>query len=285
MRSYVPDFDLITPTTLTDALDWLGTGEGWRPIAGGTDLMVLFNAGRLSFQKLMSIRSLEALRRIEVTPDTLSIGAAVSYTQIRNHTVLQQEFPILCRAASWTGGIANQNRGTIGGNIANASPAADSSPVLLVYDAVLHLASKRGDRRVSYETFHTGYKTCNLAPDYLIVAVELPRTAAKRTHYVRKVGPRQAQAISKVSLAATAQCDGGVIRHARIALGSVGPTPLRCTRTEAVLTGHALSTGLIAEAQSALRTEIAPIDDIRSTAAYRTQISVNLLADFFRTLG
>jgi CO/xanthine dehydrogenase FAD-binding subunit len=285
MRSYVPDFDLITPETLKDALDVLGKGEGWRPIAGGTDLMVLFNAGRLPFARLVNIRSLEVLHRIDVKPDALSIGAAVSYTQIRNHPVLQQEFPMLCQAASWTGGMANQNRGTLGGNIANASPAADSAPVLLAYDATLQLASKRRQRQVPYASFHTGYKTCDLTAEELIVAIELPRSAAKTTHYARKVGPRQAQAISKVSLAATAQFAGGVIHRPRLAFGSIAPTPLRCTKTEAVLAGRAFSAGLIAEAQATLRAEIAPIDDIRSTAAYRQQVSLNLLASFLRTLA
>lgn len=284
MRSYVPEFDLVAPPALEDALELLASGEGWRPIAGGTDLMVLFNAGRLPFRRLVSIRHLEGLRRIEIASDSIAIGAAVTYTQIRNHALLQDEFPMLCQAASWTGGVANQNRGTLGGNIANASPAADSAPVLLAYDAVLHLASARRRRFVAYKSFHRGYKLCDLSEDELIVAIELPRRAGSSTHYARKVGPRQAQAISKVSMAATAEYGAGVLQGVRIALGSVAPVPLRCVRTEAILSGRSISPDLITEAQAALRSEIAPIDDIRSTAAYRTQVSLNLLADFLGRL-
>ena len=142
MRSFVSDYDLIRVTDLANALEVLGTQEGWRPIAGGTDLMVLFNAGRLPYRRLMSIRDIPELRKIEVADTSVVIGAAVTYSQIRQSAILQTEFALLCTAASWTGGIANQNRGTLGGNIANASPAADSAPALLVYDAEVRLDRK-----------------------------------------------------------------------------------------------------------------------------------------------
>src|ERR1700761_6046506 len=135
MRSFLPDYDLVIPKDLREALELLASGETWRPLAGGTDLMVLLNAGKLPFRRLVSIQQLPELREIRVTDEYVELGAAVSYTRIRQNSLLQSEFSLLCDAASWTGGIANQNRGTIGGNIANASPAADSAPMLLVYDA------------------------------------------------------------------------------------------------------------------------------------------------------
>ncbi len=284
MRSFFPDYDLVTPSTFADALSLLSSGEGWRPISGGTDLMVLFNAGKLPFRKLISIRQLPELRRIDMLPDAVVLGAAVTYTQIRNHGLLQSEFPMLCSAASWTGGLANQNRGTLGGNIANASPAADSAPVLLAYDAELHLSSVRGVRRLPYRLFHLGYKRCDLASDELITAIELPRKSADAVHYTRKVGPRKAQAISKVCISAYARSHDGVLKEIRLALGSVAPTPLRCEKTEALLTGRELNLALIEEAQVALRAEISPITDMRSSDGYRGQVSVNLLADFLRSL-
>lgn len=284
MRAYVADYDLVVPPTLPQAIDMLASNGGWRPIAGGTDLIVLFNAGKLPYRRLIGVGHLPELRSIEVTGESVVLGAAVTYTQIRNHGLLASEFPMLCSAASWTGGIATQNRGTLGGNIANASPAADSAPVLLAYDAELHLASARGTRRIPYKSFHLSYKRIALADDELITAISLPRSSMKGTHYARKVGPRQAQAIAKVCMAAYARYESGLLQDLRLALGSVAPVPLRCEQTEAALIGRTLNSTLISNAQDVLRSEISPITDIRSTAWYRAQVSVNLLTDFLRNL-
>jgi CO/xanthine dehydrogenase FAD-binding subunit len=135
MRALVSEYDLVVPESMAEALSLLSAKAGWRPIAGGTDLMVLFNSGKLPYHRLLSIRELGELRAIEVTDRNVLIGAATTYTAIRKHPILDSEFPLLCQAASWTGAVANQNRGTLGGNIANASPAADSSPMLLAYSA------------------------------------------------------------------------------------------------------------------------------------------------------
>lgn len=284
MRSFLPDYELATPSTLQEALTLLSSDAGWRPIAGGTDLMVLFNAGKLPYRKLVSIRSLPEIRRIDFTADSALIGAAATYTQIRNNASLQAEFPMLCSCASWTGGIANQNRGTVGGNIVNASPAADSAPALLAYDAIVHLASIRGIRRIPYGDFHLSYKRTVLKADELVTVLELPRSSSTGVHYTRKVGARRAQAIAKVCIAARACCANGILHDLRLALGSVAPTPLRCRKTEAALIGRATDSRLIADAQAAVRTEISPITDIRSSEWYRGQVSVNLLTDFLRSL-
>src|SRR5437016_12886595 len=161
----------------------------WLPIAGGTDLMVLYSAGKLPNRKLVNIWNIPELRQIEIFPDTIRIGAACTYTALRGHDVVSREFPLLAAAASWTGGIRNQNRGTLGGNLANASPAADSLPALLVYDAELTLISVRGERRVPYRTFHTGYKKTILATDELVLDTSLPpRFSGYRAH-ARKFRP------------------------------------------------------------------------------------------------
>ena len=162
-------------------------------------------------------------------PDFVEIGAAATYSEIRAHDVVRAEFPLLSQSASWTGSIANQNRGTLGGNIANASPAADSSPVLLVYDAELKLRCSDGERWAAYSGFHLGYKSLAMQSGELITAIRLPRTTKSLAQYGRKVGTRKAQAISKVSFAATAR-NGS--REFRIAVGSVAPVPLRCVKTE-----------------------------------------------------
>ena len=160
----------------------------------------------------MSIWNLPELRAIEILPDEIRIGAGCTYTELREHERLAREFPMLASAARWTGGIANQNRGTLGGNIVNASPAADSLPALLAYEAELILVSVRGERRVPYLGFHTGYKKMKLAPDELIRAICIQRKFSGYLHYARKVGARNAQAISKVCIAALGRLRGGVAR-------------------------------------------------------------------------
>jgi CO/xanthine dehydrogenase FAD-binding subunit len=284
MRSYVPEYELLAATSLSHALQLLSSGENWRPIAGGSDLMVLFNAGKLPFHKLFSIRELNELRGIAVESGRVVLGAAVTYTQIRRSELLQAEFPLLVTAASWTGGIANQNRGTLGGNIANASPAADSAPALLAYDAQLRVASSKGERLIPYHEFHTGYKRMQMRPEELLLEIHLPRPVSNLRHYSRKVGTRKAQAISKVSLAAVAVLERGLIQHIRIAAGSVAPVPLRCHRAEALLSGNALDHELIRQARSVLENEISPISDIRSSGVYRSQVAANLLDEFLQSL-
>jgi CO/xanthine dehydrogenase FAD-binding subunit len=187
---------------------------------------------------------------------------------------------MLCQAARETGGIAIQNRGTLGGNIVNASPAADSPPALLAYDAGLELISKSGSRTIPYAKFHRGYKQMDLREDELLSAIHLPRTKAQRLHYYRKVGTRKAQAISKVCFAGVATVERNTVTDVRIALGSVAPIPIRCERTEATLWNQSLSSEIIKSAASTLAAEIAPIDDIRSTRDYRLRVSLNLLSDF-----
>ncbi|MGZ8848298.1 MAG: FAD binding domain-containing protein, partial [Pyrinomonadaceae bacterium] len=159
MRAHVPSYQLISPPSLGEALDVLAKDEGaWKPFAGGTDLMVLLEAGKLAHQNYVNIWHLNELRGIEVTDDQITLGALTTYTDVQNHPILTAEFPMLGQAAKETGGIAIQNRGTLGGNIVNASPAADSPPALLAYDAELELISKAGTRRIPYSGFHQGYK-------------------------------------------------------------------------------------------------------------------------------
>jgi CO/xanthine dehydrogenase FAD-binding subunit len=203
----------------------------------------------------------------------------ITYRQVQTTAILQQEFPLLCRAAYETGSIATQNRGTLAGNIANASPAADSPPALLVYDAELELVSASGVRWVPYAGFHLGYKKMDMRPEELIRNIRLPRTKKHWRQHYRKVGTRRAQAISKVCFAGAARVEHGEINDVRIALGSVAPIVLRCRRTEALLRGP-LTAEMIRAAGDELAREIRPIDDFRSTARYRRQVAQQLLEDF-----
>ena len=285
MRAYLPHYDLRAPNDLQTVLALLADAAGeWRPFAGGTDLMVLFESGKLPRGKYVSLWGLTELSGIEAAAGVVTLGALTTYTDIRAHPVLRSEFPLLCRAAAETGGIATQNRGTIGGNIANASPAADSPPALLVYDAELELISARGTRRVAYHLFHTGYKRMDLRPDEIIRRIHLPRGRASWRQTYRKVGTRKAQAISKVCFAAAADVEGGLVRDIRIALGSVAPVVIRCTHAEASLRGTRREAAANDAVRRALAQDISPIDDLRSTAEYRMRVAGNLLIQFLSEL-
>lgn len=285
MRAYVPEYDLVAPESLAETLRIISREPGvWRPIAGGTDLMVLFEAGKLPYRKLLSLSRIAELRGFTASESHVTLGALTTYTDVLRSPMMHREFPLLVKAASWTGAVATQNRGTLAGNIANASPAADSSPALLVYDAEIQLVSERGPRWVDYWEFHTGYKTTAMDPDEIIGYISLPRTTGGCVHYLRKVGTRGAQAISKVALAGLAKMNAGKVEHIRLALGSVAPVPFLCVETEGVLTGRTLDQAAIQEAKEKIAAEIAPIDDIRSTADYRRQVTVNLLQEFLERL-
>jgi OHCU decarboxylase len=285
MRAEPAEYELVAPGSLSAVLSLLAEEPGrWLPIAGGTDVMVLYGAGKLSARRLVSIWNLPELRRIDVQDGEITIGAGSTYTDLRENAAVRQGFPLLASAAAWTGAIANQNRGTLGGNIVNASPAADSLPALLVYEADLILASARGERRVPYMNFHTGYKKTLLAADELIQGVRLKRAFREYLAYSRKVGARNAQAIAKVCVAALGRMSNGVIDDVRIAAGSVAPIPLRLRRTELLLRGQKMSAALAAEARRIALAEISPIDDIRSTAAYRSAVVGNLVEEFLSRL-
>ncbi len=286
MRAFIPEYELKTPASLAEALRLLADEPGiWRPFAGGTDLMVLLEAGRLAHQRFISLWGLPELRGITATTETVSLGAMTTYAQIQRNEILRAEFPLLVEAAGLTGAVAIQNRGTIGGNIANASPAADSLPALLVYEAEVELHSAAGARRVAYRDFHTGYKATVMRPEELIHSIHLPRTTAGWRQYSRKVGTRKAQAISKVCIAAMARMNGGAIEQIRLAYGSVAPAPVRVPQTEAILQQRTIDEDAITNARGSLRAELHPIDDVRSTASYRAAVAANLLEEFLRGLN
>ena len=274
MRAHIPSYELCAPRTLDETLERFAEEPGrWRPFAGGTDLMVLLEAGKLDHRRFLGVWRLDELRGIEFAKDSVTIGCLTTYTDVLGDGLLRHEFPMLAAAAAETGGVATQNRGTLGGNIVNASPAADTPPALLAYDAEVELVSKRGTRWLAYSEFHTGYKRMRLEPDELLARIRVPRATASRKHCYRKVGTRHAQAISKVCFAGVKNPATGEVR---IALGSVAPIPLRCRSTEQAI--H--EGGDANDAARVLASEIAPIGDLRSTAGYRTRVAQHLLQEF-----
>lgn len=238
------------------------------PIAGCTDVYVQLEFGQTPAQQYIDIWKLDELRGITTTDNVLTLGALTTYTDIIRSKAVQSWLPMLIDASRLVGGVQIQTRGTIGGNIANGSPAGDSLPVFAAANAVVVLQSREGTRRVPFMQFYTGYRANVMRPDELIVAVEVPRVPGKQ--WFRKVGTRAAQAISKLVVAAV-RSDAP-----RVAFGSVAPTVVRVPRTEAVL-----ASGTLADAQKTLIEEIAPIDDLRSTAEYRRRVAANLLARFW----
>jgi len=269
MRTAISSLRLLEPKSVKEALAMLRDDGRLMPLAGCTDVYVNLNFGTLKDTRFLNIWPLDELRRIEVRDGLLSIGALATYTRIIRSPLVRKRLPILAAASREIGGVQIQNRGTLGGNIANASPAGDTLPVLAAAEAVLVLKSAGGTRRVGINAFYTGYRKSVARRDELITAVEIPRLEGRQ--WFRKVGTRAAQAISKVVMAAVRA------PRPRIALGSVAPTVIRLPKTEAVLEDG----GSIEEARQTLTREIQPIDDLRSTAEYRRRVSGNLLERFW----
>jgi xanthine dehydrogenase small subunit len=270
MQGTIAGRDLLQPRSLGDAVKML-TNEGpLVPLAGCTDLYVALNFGTLRPTRFLNLWNLDALRGIETRGATLRIGALTTYTEIIKSGAIRRRLPMLAAAAREIGGVQIQNRGTIGGNVANASPAGDTLPVLLAADAVVVLRSAAGTRRVPMTTFYTGYRQSVATPEELIVGFEIP--AIRGRQWFRKVGTRAAQAIAKIVVAGVWDK-----KQQRLAIGSVAATPLRLSNTEQAL-GRGAS---LVEAQEILQREIAPIDDVRSTAEYRRRVAANLLGQFY----
>lgn len=285
MRGNAGAHQLVAPGTLAGVLELLSAEPGqWTPVAGGTEVMVAFSAGRLHSPKLVSLWNIRDLRFIHSTPESFAIGAGTTFLDLRRHELLSADLPLLAKAASWIGSIANQGRATLGGNLVNGSPAADSSPALLAYDAEVELISIRGTRRLPYADFHTGYKRNAMAADELLYAVHLPRRFAQHKQYLRKVGTRRAMAISKIALAGAALFHADRISEVIMGAASLGPFPMRLRKTEAALLGNPISSDIMEAARNALLAEAQPIDDIRSTANYRIRVAANLLNEFLLQL-
>jgi CO/xanthine dehydrogenase FAD-binding subunit len=268
MRTALAELELLEPRTVREALSMLRDEGPLVPLAGGTDVFVSLNAGTEARRRFLNLWGLRDLAKIEMRGSALTIGALATFTDIVRSPPVERHLPMLAAAAREIGGLQVQNRATIGGNVANASPAGDSLPVLLAMDAIVVLESHAETRRISFGEFYTGYRQSVMRPDELIRAIEVPLVRGRQ--WFRKVGTRAAQAISKVVFAAVRA------PRPRIALGSVGATVLRARRTEDLLA----SGGSLAEAQRMLMDEIRPIDDLRSTAAYRRRVAANLLARF-----
>jgi CO/xanthine dehydrogenase FAD-binding subunit len=275
-----------SPRRLSDAYALLAGGP-WTPIAGGTDLMVRITGeiGEVP-ERILDVSRLDALSGITLEAGFLVLGARTTYTEIRRSALCREHLPALVEASATIGAAAIQNRGTLGGNIANASPAGDTLPVLLAADAEIVVGSHREERSILAADFFTSYRKTALALDELILRIRLPLPAGRDVRF-RKVGTRRAQAISKVVMA-TAWRDHGPAAgwsDVRVALGSVAATPIRVPKTEAVLEGSRPTPEVADRAAETLASEIEPIDDVRSTADYRRMVAARILHRILRGAG
>jgi xanthine dehydrogenase iron-sulfur cluster and FAD-binding subunit A len=300
------DIPAVSPASLEDALRLLG--QGCRPVAGGTDLMVMLATGVADTEHpLLDLSRLDALRTIRLeTPaggsegsgaGLLVVGALTTFAEIRRSPVVAEHLPVLAEVAAIVGAAQIQNRATLGGNIANASPAGDSLPILLATDATIVLAGIAGERRVPASAFFTGYRATARSQDELIVRVEFPLRAGRRVRF-RKVGTRRALAISKVVMAVSWREDRPgsgrssgdapnlpAWRDVRVAVGSVAPVPVRAHAAEAILEGAIPTPESADRAAAAIAAEIVPIDDVRSTASYRRAVTARILRRIIRDAG
>jgi xanthine dehydrogenase small subunit len=267
----VYDPTVVSPTNLEEVYELLAErGRRAKIIAGGTDLMVAFNAKSLAARELIDIWRLNELR--------------TTYTQLIRSPLIQLSVPALVEASRTIGAIQIQNRGTIGGNVVNASPAGDSLPVLSAFDAEVEIGSIRGVRRVSFNNFYTGYRQTVMEPDEILLAVRLRKLKPNERSFFFKVGTRRAQAISKVVMAVKVGMTGAEINSISIALGSVAPVVIRAFRTESLLTNAILDATIIEQARRTVSQEISPITDVRSTEHYRRTVTGNALARILRPL-
>jgi len=277
---------LVAPATLPEAYRLLGEAT-YRPVAGGTDVLVQLS-GQLGPppERLLDLWRLDELRGIALDGDSLSFGALTTYTEIRRSAVCRDLLPAFVEAAATVGAAQIQNRGTLGGNIANASPAGDMLPVLLATDALIVAGSARGERSIPSASFWTGYRQTALQSDEIVIRIQVPLIADRQVRF-RKIGTRRAQAISKVVLALSwvASSPDQPWRAVRLGLGSVAERPIRATATEAVLEGRLPESDAANTASVRVAAEIEPINDVRSTADYRRAVTARVLHRLIREAG
>jgi CO/xanthine dehydrogenase FAD-binding subunit len=282
MRGDAAATTLLRPRTPREALRLLDAHKDALPIAGGTDLMVAWNAGGLAGRSFLDLSPLAAWSRVRAGKGELVLGALATHTALQQSALVRRHLPLLAAACATVGGVQIQNRGTLGGNVANASPAGDTFPPLLVYEARVALASARERREVALADFFTGVKLTGLRAGELVEAlhVPIPRRAPTRAVF-RKVGTRAAQAISKTVAAGLLWLErDGRVAELRFALGSMAPTVRRLRHAEALVKGKRLTPDVVREAVALVAEDVSPIDDVRSTAEYRLAVSRNLLFRF-----
>lgn len=264
--------EFVTPKNLDELLRLVECHHRYEILAGGTDICVLINSGKLKPEGLINIRGLDKLRGIKEEKSHVEIGALTTHRNIVLSSVVRKHLPTLAEACTTVGATQIQNRGTIGGNVMNASPAGDSLPVLLAYDAEVEAVSVDGKRSIPFLEFYKGYRKTALRENEIITKFKIPKAYADEKSLFVKIGTRRAQAISKVMGCFRLVSDGDVAKSVAITFGSIAPVPVRLSQTEKLIAGNRLDASLIDKVQKSVEKEVAPIDDIRSTAVYRRHV-------------
>lgn len=294
MKTYAKEINIIRPKNLDDALQLLSKQHSAPliPFAGGTDIMVVLNKENNPYigKTFIDLSTIKELRSFKFNKEKsiLEINAMCTAGELKNNPSIQKNFPMLAEATNQVGAIAIQNRATIGGNIINASPAADTPPALMCYNAILTIRSKKKERKIALSDFYLGYKKLDLRSDELLTSITIYKPEKNTKEFFRKVGARKAMSISKIVLAIAATTSGKksekLINKINIAIGSVAASTLKCRKTEEYITNKKLTNETIAHAKEIFSNEISPIDDIRSTSQYRRKVSENLFENFLQTL-
>lgn len=273
----LPSFSLHRPKTLIEALELMWELEEAKPIAGGTDLLLLLRDGTCKAKHLVDLGLIEELRFIREGDDQIRIGATTTHKQLQRSPLMAEKSPALRDACACIGSVQIRNLGTIGGNLCNASPAADTAPPLLVLDSKVEIASHAGSRSIPLVELFAGPKLNSLQPCELIKEIRFPVPKKSNGMSFQRLGRRKGCTLSVVNAAAYLELDGAICRQARLALGAVAPMPLRIRDVEEMLRGQKISQQLIGEAASACHKLVNPVDDVRASAAYRREMSCILM--------
>lgn len=267
------NFDYYAPATIEEAVTLLGR-EGARAVAGGTDLVIHIRAGIASPTSLVDLAGL-GLSYIRVEAGRIKIGATTTVAELLAAGAVRDNLACLLEAAEAFGSVQTRNLATLGGNLCSAVPSADLAPPLLVLDAQARIAGPNGDRILALDHFFSGPKKTVLAAGEILTEIEVPLPTARAGTSFLKLGRRQAMTLAVVNVAALIALaeDGQTVEKVRIALGAVAPIPLRARQAESMLQGEQMSESLIEAAASTAAAEIAPISDLRATAAYRRDVS------------
>jgi len=269
----VRTFEYLRPKSVEEAIEMKARlGKSSSFLAGGTDLLIRLKDDEIRPEALIDLSFVKALKEIKEAGDAVVIGSLASYADIGASPLVGKFGWVLAQGALEVGAPQIQNAATIGGNIANASPAADGIPPLYALDATIILAGTAGERVIAVGDFFTGPGKTVMKEDELITAVSFPKLSKGEKGFFKKIGQRKALAISKASVAAVLRTANGSIEEARIALGAVAPTIIRCPKAESILDGNAVSAEIVAAAAKAVSSESSAIGDVRSTPEYRDYV-------------
>ncbi|HPY74483.1 MAG TPA: FAD binding domain-containing protein [Planctomycetota bacterium] len=286
MRNYLNDYQVLSCSTLEDALCIMQEKPDSIPLAGGTDLMVYLKYNRLVAGRYLNLHSIPELQpKIDIQENQIVFSALTTYRDVRMNPYFKDNMKLLPLVASNIGAMSIQNIGTWVGNIGNASPAADGVLALMLYDAKVHLKSQQGERVILLADFYKGYKQMDRDSHELITAISIPKSAKSTYEYYRKVGERKLQAIAKIAYGIRMYINKDkTVQDSRIVFGSMMPYTYRCRSLETLLQGKKITPDVIQQGVEIIQQELQPIDDIRSTARYRLQVAKNLWKESLESL-